>query len=374
MNTLKTPAPSKTRNSAIELLRIVAMLMIIMSHSSYHGGFPEASSGFFPNNFFLDWMILGNLGVDIYIIISGYFLSGKAFRPASVCRLLAQVLFYSFLGYGIHLLWGNPFCIQDLKIVLLPTMYKSYWFFTAYFVLLWLSPFLNLFLEHASRKQLLRCIYTMMILWCLVRSLTLQDMYGATMSQFVMFYLIGAYFRKYPDNAFTLPGKRYLLALGSFFLLLFAIGVYRWLCPWATKLDVAQRFHDPMSLLTAGTAIGMFAVAVNWKPFFCKSINLVASCTFGIYLLHDNPFVRSILWLDWIKNYQWFDSMYLLPRMLLSILLVFSVCCAVEWLRQKTVAEPMTRAAETVFLWGMGLLRKAEKGNIEKSTDNLMKP
>lgn len=358
MHTPLTATAPKTRNSAIELLRILAMVLIVLSHSSYHGGFPEEPSRFLPNTFFLDWMILGNLGVDIYIIISGYFLSGKPFRPVSLCRLLTQVWFYSFLGYGIYLLQGNAFSLQDFKTVLFPTLYKSYWFFTAYFVLLCLTPFLNLFVENASRKQHLSCILTMVLLWCLVRSVTGQDMYGATMAQFVLFYLIGAYFRKYPDNRLSGPRNRFLLAFGSFFLLLFSIGIYRLTHLWATRLEIVLLFHDPLSLLTAGSAVGLFALAVNCRPFVSKGINLVASCTFGVYLLHDNPFVRSILWLDWVRNCDWFHSGYLLPRMLLFVLIIFCVCCSVEWVRQKTVARPLQKGAETICSF---LLRRIQK-------------
>ena len=351
-----TTSLTKTRNSAIEALRILAMLLIVVSHSAYHGGFPQEPSNFYWNNFFLDFMLTGNLGVDLYIMISGYFLCEKTFRPVSLCKLLTQVWFYSLLGYGIYLLCGYGFALPDLRTVLLPTLHKSYWFFTAYFVLLWLSPYLNFFVEKADRKQLLGCIVTMVVLWCGIRSLNRQtihaanlNMYGETMPQFVLFYLLGAYFRKYPENLLSLPRNRYLLALGSFLLMLLSIGLYRRQDLWAPRLDIIILFQDPLSIFTVGTAVGLFAVAVNWKPFVSKTVNLVASCTFGVYLLHDNPFVRGILWLDWVKNYEWFHSVYLLPRMGLSVLAIFAVCCAVEWLRQKTVEKPMTRAAETVF-------------------------
>lgn len=361
----------KTRNSAVELLRILAMLCIVLSHSSVHGGFPQEPSNFYLNNFFLDWMILGNLGLDLYLIISGYFLSGKTFRPVSVCKLLTQVWFYSFLGYGIYLLTGHNFSLSDMRTVLLPTLHKSYWFFTAYFVLLWLTPYLNLFVEKASRKQLLTCIVTMVMLWCVVYSLNRQvkysgsmDMYGEIMPQFVLFYLIGAYFRKYPDNWFSVPRNRWLLALGSFLLLELLVGVYRWKHLWATIDEIVLLFQNRVSLLTVGAAVGLFAIAVNCKPFVSKPVNLVASCTFGVYLLHDNPFVRSILWLDWVRNYEWYHSGYLVFRMGLSVVLVFAVCCAVEWLRQKTLAGPMTAAAEKIFGALTALLAKTPLGKL----------
>lgn len=370
MTTNKTTIP-KTRNSAMEAMRILAMLIVVLSHCVVHGGFPQEPSGFFLNNFFLDWLTIGNVGLVLYLITSGYFLSTKTFRPISVCKLLVQVWFYSLLGYGIHLLCGYGFDSQHLRTVLLPTLHKSYWFFTAYFVILWLSPYLNLFVEQASRKQLLTCITTMVVLWIVIYSLNRQvmyaaamDMYSDTVPQFVLFYLIGAYFRKYPDNWFSVPRNRYLLTLGSFLLLELLVGIYRWKNLWASRDEIIILFQTRTFLLTVGTAVGLFAIAANWKPFFSRAVNLVASCTFGVYLLHDNPFVRSILWLDWVQNYQWYHSGYLIFRVGLSVVLVFTVCCVVEWLRQKTLAGPMTRAAEKIFSVLTSLLSRTPLGKL----------
>lgn len=61
----------ETRNSNVETLRIFEMFCIVISHSSVHGKFINIEC--VVNNFFLDFMKLGNLGVDVFVIISGCF-------------------------------------------------------------------------------------------------------------------------------------------------------------------------------------------------------------------------------------------------------------------------------------------------------------
>ena len=64
---------TRTRNSAIEALRILAMLFIVLSHASVHGGYDIINSSFSVNRYFLECSVLGNLGVDIYILILDIF-------------------------------------------------------------------------------------------------------------------------------------------------------------------------------------------------------------------------------------------------------------------------------------------------------------
>lgn len=72
---LSKTAKSANRNSAIELLRIVSMIMIIGCHFATHGGFEfDSRSITVPR---LWWNILemgGNFGVDVFVLISGYFM------------------------------------------------------------------------------------------------------------------------------------------------------------------------------------------------------------------------------------------------------------------------------------------------------------
>ena len=86
--TLKTP-----RNSSVELLRILAMGMIVLSHICCHSGFDYTYSLLSLNRLFVQFGLLGDLGVAVFLLISGYFRSG--FRTRALSRLLTQVWFYS---------------------------------------------------------------------------------------------------------------------------------------------------------------------------------------------------------------------------------------------------------------------------------------
>lgn len=341
---------SKTgRNSAIELLRIVAMLFIVASHSSVHGCFPKRDSDFFLNNYMLDWLVLGNLGADIFVMISGYYLCTKKFNVHSILKVLSQVWFYSFFCLGICLLRGKTFTLRELLIVFFPTIFQEYWFFTAYIVLLLLSPYINILMENTSRRQLQNCLSIMLVLWCVIPSFTHQSMYGKELSQFLMLYLLGAYLRKYPDSILRSTAIRYGLMLPAFVLLFTSSVVLRFINN-IFPLQISEiYFYSRTSILIIACAVGMFSVAIYQKPWTNNTINTIASCTFGVYLFHDNPFIRSMLWPKWINNAIFYDSWYLIIRIILSVILVFGVGILIELFRKKTIEKPLIVFTERIY-------------------------
>lgn len=92
------------RSSNFELLRILSMLMIVASHYAYFGvmhiGESDASlwlSGSLAHKLFSCFLQMGELGVALFFMISGYFLIEKS--KVSVFKIAFKTVFYSvFLG------------------------------------------------------------------------------------------------------------------------------------------------------------------------------------------------------------------------------------------------------------------------------------
>lgn len=230
----------KERNSALELLRIIAMFLIVLSHACYHSGFDYSTYEISFNKLFVQWGVLGNLGVDIYALISGYFLCKKTKSYRSIIRLLLQVWFYSYVlfiicKFGFHF----SYSAKDYWRVFLPTIYKEYWFFSVYFVLCLLSPYVNEFLEKVERKTVKNLILTMFGLWVIIPTLTKQDMYSGHLVHLLFFYLVGAYFRLYPDHVIKNKNRIICMTSFSFALLFLSTFVFNY---WGESVAVCKRF------------------------------------------------------------------------------------------------------------------------------------
>lgn len=84
------------RSSNFELLRIVAMFMIVLHHCTVHGVFSywHNNTTFIHhiNNFLCSFLASGGkIGVTIFVLISGYFLCMQDFK---ISRLLKIYLNY----------------------------------------------------------------------------------------------------------------------------------------------------------------------------------------------------------------------------------------------------------------------------------------
>jgi surface polysaccharide O-acyltransferase-like enzyme len=157
------------RQSNIELLRIIAMLMIIAHHFAYNNVYVTAYLFDTFNGFWLQMMrIGGKIGVSIFVIISGYFLvNSSGFKISKLLKLWLQVLTFSVVSYVISSLVQGSFDLSFKTIIstLMPLTYDRWWFASAYIVLFLLSPFLNKMLHALSRNAYLAMLLVMLFLW-----------------------------------------------------------------------------------------------------------------------------------------------------------------------------------------------------------------
>lgn len=87
-----------TRQSNFELLRIVCMILIIAHHFSVHSIIPENISRL--NRFIFDvFAIGGKVAVNVFVLISGYFMVKSKFKLQKLLMLIFQTFFYSIVIY-----------------------------------------------------------------------------------------------------------------------------------------------------------------------------------------------------------------------------------------------------------------------------------
>ena len=97
------------RNSSIDLLRIIAMLMIVCLHCVGHGG--VTIDGYGSKAYFWGWMISSftSVGVNCYVLITGYFLiSSSQISVIKVLKIWGSVFAYSIGFFSFFVLWEIP--------------------------------------------------------------------------------------------------------------------------------------------------------------------------------------------------------------------------------------------------------------------------
>lgn len=91
----KTQVKAK-RQSNFELLRIISMILIIAHHYAIHGGFELSKQAFSAQLFFLQVLSYGGkLGVNLFVLISGYFLVTSRCKLKKAVNLWMKVTVFS---------------------------------------------------------------------------------------------------------------------------------------------------------------------------------------------------------------------------------------------------------------------------------------
>lgn len=141
------------RKSNIELLRILAMIMIIAHHYCLYGGWNKIS-GLSLNNAILDFLIIGGkVGVAIFILIAGYFGIKSEFNFKKLLKLILQVVFYTVIFGLINILINGWIGLKGFIKMCFPTTFSVYWFMTAYCILYLVSPYINKLFNNLKKKE-----------------------------------------------------------------------------------------------------------------------------------------------------------------------------------------------------------------------------
>ena len=339
------------RQANYELLRILAMLMVVVMHFLSHtGALPAAGAGRLPGEREIFGVLLESfciVAVNVYVLLSGFFLSEKAFSFRRLGRLWLQILFYTLLiPPALALLgklsWREALDPYHLWTCLFPVESGHYWFATAYVVMLLFSPLLNAAVRALSRRQLKAVVLCLLAFFCFGKSLSVlpfgTDRYGYDFGWFCCLYLIAAYLRRY-GSTFLYGKKRggalYLISCaGVAFLSLICL----YLCGWTGALEyyASVPFHYNFLLCLTG-ALGLFALFSGLRipeNGLAQAVRRISPAVFGVYLIHEHVDV-SAGWALWIVGEASEHFWGYLIQLVESVVLLFVLAVCIDLVRAR---------------------------------------
>lgn len=359
------------RQSNFELLRIVAMIMIVFQHFAYHSNFDWQSVGATVPHLWCNLIAMGGqVGVDLFVLISGYFLinsSGSVFNFKRILKLWGQILFYSV---GLYLVLGilgfGDFRKSSLILSFFPVTRSSWWFASAYFVLYIIHPFLNLFLRSLKKELYQSLLVMLIVMWSVIPTFTSSSFGSNDLLWFCTLYAIAGYAGLYGFNS-RFNVKHHLILCMVTAAFTYASSVF------FTLLSVRRNefsayitwFYKMEKITILLMAVTLFLAFAAWKMKYHKWINILASATFGIYLIHDQSLVRYLLWERICRAASYQDSLFLIPYSLGAVAAVYIVCTIIDLIRKQIFEKPymylVNRYADTVLRPFTGLSNALKK-------------
>lgn len=285
-------AQNKTsRQSNVELLRIIAMLgVVILHYNSVGGGFANVPAGGASMCLLYGLEGLFICCVDLFVLITGFFSCTQQHRrPGKALGLSLQVVIFQLLCFGINLLQGQPFSLRALVLTLIPNNY----FVSLYVALYLLSPYLNILLHRLSRTGLNRLLAISLVLFSLWPTATeildalLPENFpglssigldgsskGYSIVNFGLMYLIGAALRLLDFRT----KKRYSGAV----LVLTAAVLSLW-GYFDNTTGMARAYCNPLVILEAVAAFLFFRELC----FQSRFVNALSPAAFTCFLVHS---------------------------------------------------------------------------------------
>ncbi|MCQ2514356.1 MAG: acyltransferase family protein [Ruminococcus sp.] len=216
MEIAKTLNKNSERNMGIELLRIVAMFMIVVHHLLFHGGIldnvcPNTANYYIAN--ILEVICL--VCVNLFCLISGYVCLYTKHRYSRIINLWIEVFICSTaIALGIKLFTNYSLSFASLIFSFFPIISNSYWYFTCYFCLFFFMPLLNRAILSTGKNELKLILFIGFITLSFFDfiskingTLDLGIENGFSLIWFIYLYLCGGYIRKY---ALDFSTKKYI--------------------------------------------------------------------------------------------------------------------------------------------------------------------
>lgn len=303
----------------IELLRIILMLMIVTLHYLGHGGLLESVPAGGKRYIFV-WTLetFSYIGVNGFVLISGYYLAGSSFKMKKLIALILQIVFTSAVIYLIFVGMGlAPFTKRNLFGAFFPVITGKYWFATSYIGLYCLFPFLNIIVKSTTKQQMQILIFLLSAMFCSWNAffpvLTIMNTDGGyNVVWLVCLYFFAAYLRLYWDYHIN----KYFYLAGSVLCCVFVA--------WKKCLgNGAFLSYVSVPITVAAILLFLFFREVSIKNTAAnKVIYFVSSLTFGVYLISDNIWVRSVLYTRMLHTNLYFEAaeiIYIVPASILAI-------------------------------------------------------
>lgn len=354
----------KKRDSNIELLRVIAMLMIIAHHFAVHGGFFFQERQITGNMLFLQWMSIGGkIGVNLFVLISGYFLAGASgIRVQKAVKLWLQIFFYSVVLFFLSCMTGlTDFSVRGLVDALFPILSRQWWFASSYFLMYLLSPLMNRAMGKLTQKKHLLLLAVLSVFWYGIPVFTWLSEQLRDLMWFLFLYCIAGYLRRYNSAEKQKAGTWLVIGTGLL-LLSFGYAVFQlgFSAKYRDRYETAY-FHT-WQILMLVSAIPLLLGFVRLKVNNSSRINRLAAASFGIYLIHDSNYVRYFLWRELLGSAAYRDSETLIPYAIAAVILVYLVCLVLESIRNALLNGAFSALSQSADLWLKKVtIRRADK-------------
>ena len=318
------------RNWSIDLGRIAAMLMVLILHINLFGGFLSIKDHSLYYFCILFYEHIAIIAVNVFVIISAWFLCDKNITISKVVYLFVPIIFWSILlGIVTHFL-GVEITKKDIFLQI-PVIGSSYSFVTGYLVMFVLSPYTNVLINNLTHKRHQRLCIILLFFFSLLSPFVKCQYIDLNMGYhffwFITLYLVTSYIRKY--------GLFENFTWYHFLFIYLSLSLLASICEFAGIPYIGQRpYNNPIVVICAFSFFLFFTRISIKSKVIVSPISFFAPLAFSVYLIHANRLIEQWYISQNFSKYveSWYEYIVIVP---LVSAFIYLICSFLELLRIK---------------------------------------
>lgn len=336
INSTENRMRTQNRLSNFETLRIIAMLLVMITHCSFLAfGVPTYTDTHDTPLYAISIFSAQSLScicVNLFVLISGWF--GININKSKVIKLIGQVIFFSILVYFVLLYYDHSrYCNLKSASTILMLNTSDYWFIKAYIGLMIISPILNKFIENTNKRTFEIFLVSFYIFQTIYGWLSIDGASwlggGYSAFSFIGLYMLARYFRLY-DGVWKYKNKN--LWIICFFGIVAFQAILAYIVTYI-NIPVAGRlftYTNPLVIIQGLVLLFYFSKL----KFESRIINWIASSCVAVYLLHANELVLRSYYGPFVKSlYDYNTSAIFFLKLILFLFIVFFTAIFLDKLR-----------------------------------------
>ena len=331
------------RELGIDLFKVFAMFLVVVLHVFWHG--------------MREMVDAWNLKTAMPSSINDYVLF--MFRAAACCCVNCFALATGYIAIKITYRWQRIvilwlqvvtiglICVLAFKLIspytgmkissryfgdaLKPVSCATYWYFTAYVGLFALMPMINAAIKALDVRHFKLSVLAMLGVFSLLPTIVgidvFDSMLGFSAWWLAICYIIGAYARLTNLPERVTAKRAWLIVAGA------------WLFTCIASLAMFKHKHVFLNYISLNVII----MSVAWLVLFAKIrsenrfvvwLAKLSPYTFGVYLIHENPFVKGEL----LNRFLWIRSLnpvLSIVSVLVISAAIFLISASIDYLRAR---------------------------------------
>lgn len=334
------------RNSNIELFRIITMLLIVASHYVVNSGLVDeinsASLGV-KSIFLVIFGAWGSAGINCFVLITGYFMCKSQITKEKFLKIFLEYEFYKVIFYIIFIVAGyEEFSLNAALKAINPFHSVTTNFVGCYLLFILFIPVLNVLVDNMTEKMHRYLVILCLFMYSILATIPRIEVGMNYVSWFIVLYFIASFIRMYPNKITDSMKNSVILFLSSVLISSLSI-ITLFVLKHGNGVYYAYHFvYGVNKVMAVVTSIASFLFFKNIKMNYNAAINRIASSVFGVLMIHSNSdAMRQWLWKDTLDNCSMYYTQWCIIHAVLSVILVFTVCCLIDQIRIILVEKPL---------------------------------